>query len=322
MKPSALLRVPESRAFVSVGKAKEMLASARTLLEAKRVKDIAEAMRVWARAQREGLFAAQDAAEIVLRSERRLGKLDEKLEATPPKERNAKIRYSQNTKSQERKKLGFTKGQVQRFRRTASLSDDAFEAVIAAARKEAREVTSRDVVRVANGGRVNAKFSSESVEWYTPAKYIEAARHALGEIDLDPASSPKANEIVKAKKILTQRDNGLKREWHGRVWLNPPYALVDGESSAGLWGVKLIEEWEAKRVEAAVLLVNATTDAKWFQPFWRFAICFTDHRIEFYTPNGQPRSPVAGNAFVYLGDRPKDFARAFDEFGVTVARLS
>ena len=94
--------------------------------------------------------------------------------------------------------------------------------------------------------------------------------------------------------------------------------LIDGESSAGKWGAKLIEEYRSGRCTAAVLLVNAVTDAGWFQPLFDFPICFTDHRIEFYTPTGQPRSPVSGNAFVYFGDHVKDFARAFAELGRTM----
>jgi hypothetical protein len=61
-------------------------------------------------------------------------------------------------------------------------------------------------------------------EWYTPPKYIELARAVLGEIDLDPASSEKAQEAVRAKRYFTAADQGLRHEWRGRVWLNPPYA--------------------------------------------------------------------------------------------------
>ena len=49
--------------------------------------------------------------------------------------------------------------------------------------------------------------SSESVEWYTPKKYIEAARIVMGNIDLDPASSKMANEIVKAPAYFTRDDD-------------------------------------------------------------------------------------------------------------------
>ena len=51
--------------------------------------------------------------------------------------------------------------------------------------------------------------TSGKVEYYTPPRIIEAARRTMGRIDLDPASSVKANETVKAQHIFTAADNGL-----------------------------------------------------------------------------------------------------------------
>jgi hypothetical protein len=63
-------------------------------------------------------------------------------------------------------------------------------------------------------------------EWYTPKRYIDAARKVLRSIDLDPATSKLAQTVVKAKTFYTAEDDGLSKQWHGRVWLYPPtYAI-------------------------------------------------------------------------------------------------
>src|SRR5271169_5859416 len=53
---------------------------------------------------------------------------------------------------------------------------------------------------------------------------VARQREVMGWIDLDPASSDHAQKTVQAKKFFTTADDGLKQEWHGRVFLNPPYA--------------------------------------------------------------------------------------------------
>ena len=115
-------------------------------------------------------------------------------------------------------------------------------------------------------------------EWYTPPEYIEAARKAMGGIDLDPASSEVAQDTVGATEYFTIDDDGLSREWHGNVWLNPPY-------SRGLCAEfvqKLLAEIEEQRVKQAILLSNNSTETIWWQKAWAEtpAICFPDRRIK------------------------------------------
>lgn len=167
----------------------------------------------------------------------------------------------------------------------------------------------------------NVLHSSESIDYYTPVRYVEAARTVMGRIDLDPASCEEANRVVKADTIFTLDDDGLLQEWSGRVWLNPPYGTsANGKSNQGLWSERLLLAYRHGKVDQAVLLVNATTDRNWFQPLWAFDLCFTDHRIHFDTPaeTADVHQPTHGNLFAYLGPNHELFAKIFRRFGVVV----
>ena len=99
------------------------------------------------------------------------------------------------------------------------------------------------------------------MEWITPLRIVNAARHIMGAIDLDPASSHEAQRLVKAGAYFTKDHNGLEHDWSGRVWLNPPY-------KAGLVSKfvdKLIAEMQACRVTQAIMLTNNATETKWAQ---------------------------------------------------------
>lgn len=159
-----------------------------------------------------------------------------------------------------------------------------------------------------------ANYSSETVQWYTPEKYIEGVREVLGQIDLDPASSPEANEVVQAKEFYTS--DGLEKGWHGRVFLNPPYGVSGGESVAGLFCHKAVHEFKESRVTAAIILVNSLHSQQWQKPLYSFPICFVDHRIRFVSGDGEEnRNPTFQNIFVYLGPHSGKFAEVFSKFG-------
>jgi phage N-6-adenine-methyltransferase len=153
-------------------------------------------------------------------------------------------------------------------------------------------------------------------EWYTPAAYVEAARRALGAIDLDPASCEVAQKAVGAARFYSAEQDGLKRAWDGRVWLNPPYS----QPLVSQFIDKLISEVEAGRTKAAVALLNNSTDTEWFHRAAKSAraICFTRGRIRFEKPDREAASPLQGSAFFYFGTRVAAFAEAFADIGLLV----
>lgn len=55
-------------------------------------------------------------------------------------------------------------------------------------------------------------------EWYTPRELVEN----LGKFDLDPYAP--SRKWYTARECYTKEDDGLAQEWHGRVFLNPPYS--------------------------------------------------------------------------------------------------
>lgn len=187
-------------------------------------------------------------------------------------------------------------------------------------------ITAREIAVLSDkpekAGAPKALQMSVSNEWYTPSVYIEAARQLMGGIDTDPASNPIANRVVRAATYYTVETNGMDKDWRGRVWLNPPYGRDNGESNQDVWSARLIEQYRAGITVEAVLLVNAVTDRKWFQPLWDFPICFTDHRIKFYDENGEAGQPTHGNCFVYFGKQTTRFTDIFSQFGVVVGRLT
>lgn len=154
-------------------------------------------------------------------------------------------------------------------------------------------------------------------EWYTPAEYIEAARVCMGGIDLDPASSLSAQESVRASRFLAKEDNGLSHEWHGRVFLNPPYA----QPGIALFVNKLLTENAAGRVTRAILLTHNYTDTTWFQAAGKrsAALCLTRGRIKFVSPTGAVAAPTQGQAFFYFGDEFERFCEVFGGFGIIVS---
>lgn len=173
---------------------------------------------------------------------------------------------------------------------------------------------------------------ASSDEYITPKKYIIAACKLMGgPIDLDPATTKKANnEVVGAGRFWTKDDDCLSKGiWSAeRVWMNPPYSRAAG--TAGPYVHRLIRSWREGQVEQAVILLNCVPGNNWFQPLWEFPMCFKSSRIKFLQEqeNGSlepQKNPRYDNVFIYLpkfhkkhsksGKDVLKFQEIFSDFG-------
>ena len=170
-----------------------------------------------------------------------------------------------------------------------------------------------------NGKKSRINQNSGNNEWYTPRYIIEAARNTMGSIDLDPASSAIANQIVGAKNYYTKEDNGLSQPWYGNIWLNPPYSrsLISQFSSA--------VTNKRRDFNQAIVLVNNATETLWFDNLTKSSCsaCFLDHRIKFIDGTGkQGGSSMQGQILIYFGTDIQKFKENFSPFGLVWQHLS
>jgi hypothetical protein len=284
------------------------LAEARRVDEVKDIRDKAVAMQEYAR-QAKDKRLLDDATEIRLRAEQRAGELLAETPDAPAGRKKIGSGSQPISVPPTLADLGITKTQSSKWQKLAALPPEKFEIRVEHAKARVAGMTT------SAPGYSKAEYTGEN-EWFTPLDWVDRAREALGEIDLDPASHVVAQQTVQAKRFFTLADDGLAQDWFGRVWLNPPYH----RAMLSLFVDKLVEEWTSGRVDQAILLTHNYTDTEWFHTAARGAraICFPRGRVRFLSPAGDECSPTQGQAFFYFGADDAGFRRTFGEVGLTV----
>jgi phage N-6-adenine-methyltransferase len=131
----------------------------------------------------------------------------------------------------------------------------------------------------------------QSNEWYTPPELFDTLNTTF---DLDVAAPKGGVPWIPAKNYYCEEIDGLKQDWYGFVWCNPPYG-----KDTGLWLDKFIQH------KNGIALVFARTDTKWFHNYAikSDAICFIKGRIAFYKGNVQAKQGSTGSMLLGCGDK-------------------
>lgn len=115
---------------------------------------------------------------------------------------------------------------------------------------------------------------SDSDLWETPDWLFEEISKEIGGFTVDACALP---ENAKCKTYFTPEMDGLKQQWTGKVWCNPPYG-------------REISKWIQKAYDShkefgttVVMLLPARTDTKWFHEYiyGRAEIRFVKGRLKF-----------------------------------------
>lgn len=112
-------------------------------------------------------------------------------------------------------------------------------------------------------------FSSKTDLWATPQRFFDDLDREFG-FTCDVCAVP---ENAKCENFFSPLQDGLKQEWTGVCWCNPPYG-------------KEIGKWVKKAQESTctvVALLPARTDTKWFHDYVlnKAEIRFVKGRLKF-----------------------------------------
>lgn len=166
--------------------------------------------------------------------------------------------------------------------------------------------------------------NSQSVNWCTPPKYVDAVRKVLGgSISLDPCSNEWS--IVKADvEYRLPEHDGLKESWEfPTIYVNPPYGS-DKERGTTIkdWLYKCAYAHKHYGSNVLALVPVATNTRHWKDFVWgqATAVCFLyDTRLRFLVEGkDEGKGAPMACAMIYWNENMETFLDVFEEFGAVV----
>lgn len=131
-----------------------------------------------------------------------------------------------------------------------------------------------------------------SNNWRTPPEVFEALGDPV--FDQDVAHPANAKTYVQCLNYISERS--LERDWHGFVWMNPPYG---GRNGLVPWMKKFIDHGNG------IALVPDRTSAPWFQGFWPHVdLALFTRKLKFIDVDGvRGKSPENGSCLAAIGSQ-------------------
>jgi phage N-6-adenine-methyltransferase len=118
---------------------------------------------------------------------------------------------------------------------------------------------------------MSVHFSSKTDLWATPQDFFDALNKEFS-FDVDVCATA---ENAKCQNYFTAQQDGLKQDWNGVCWMNPPYGRVIGN-----WVKKAYES--AQNGAIVVCLLPARTDTKWWHDYcMKGSVRFIRGRLKF-----------------------------------------
>ena len=136
-------------------------------------------------------------------------------------------------------------------------------------------------------GKMNKDYKPNN-EVYTPPELFEA----LGlEFDLDVCGPEGGLPWIPAKRTFSIKDDGLSQDWHGKVWMNPPF------SEPKLWVAKWLAHGNG-------LMIAPLSKSNWFMDLWLSEACILNNpvRFRFVKPDGSKYSIAFPTAIWAIGE--------------------
>ena len=166
--------------------------------------------------------------------------------------------------------------------------------------------------------------NSQSVNWCTPPKYVDAVRTVFGgKIALDPCSNEWSIVNADTEFQLPEHD-GLRESWDfPTIYVNPPYGSdKERRTTIKHWLYKCAHAHKHYVSEVLALVPVATNTSHWKEYVWgrATAVCFLyDTRLRFLVEGkDEGKGAPMSCAMIYWNKNIDTFLQVFNDFGAVV----